>query len=80
MVNENFCKLTVGHGSTKFFRRVEILRKIFCEHAYSEREAQRLSSVEDVTAASAVQTWPRVLRCSAIDFLDGAGEGKKREA
>ena len=48
-------KPTVGHGSTKFFRRAEIFAHIlFCKH-YSEPEAARLSSVEDVTATSAVQ-------------------------
>jgi hypothetical protein len=44
----------VPHSSTKFFSSHENLeRKIFV-YAHSEREARRVSSVEDVTAARAV--------------------------
>jgi hypothetical protein len=39
----------------KIFRRTKILNDFFV-HAHSEREAQRVSSVEDVTATSPVQS------------------------
>jgi hypothetical protein len=50
-----FSKSTVRHSSTKIFRRAEIFaRNLFAEHN-SEPEAERLSSVEDVTATRMMQ-------------------------
>ena len=46
---------TVPHGSTKFFPSHGNLHEKFWVQADSEREAARVSSVEDVTATGAVQ-------------------------
>jgi hypothetical protein len=51
LVNENFSKPTVRHSSTIFFRRTEIFTQKIYANAYSEPEARRVSSGEDVTAA-----------------------------
>jgi hypothetical protein len=55
MVKETFFFLTVLNGSTKFFCRTKILIEKFSATAYSEREAGRVSSVEDVTATRTMQ-------------------------
>jgi hypothetical protein len=51
MVKENFFNVTVLNGSTKFFGRTKILIKKISATAYSEREAERVSSTGDVTVA-----------------------------
>ena len=56
MLNE-ISKPTVRNSSTIFFRRAGNLRTNSCRVHYSEPQALRLSSVEDVTATLAVQTF-----------------------
>lgn len=55
MVNEKFFNVTVLNGSTKFFGRTKILIEKISATAYSEREAERVSSIEDVTATRTMQ-------------------------
>jgi hypothetical protein len=65
MVNKNYFNVTVLNGSTKIFYRTKILIKKISAIGYSEREARRVSSGEEVTATSAVQreiSWDRKQR------------------
>jgi hypothetical protein len=57
LLKENFRKLTVGHGSTKFFRRAEIFAKKFSRRTLSKPSTGSLSSVENVTATRMMQRY-----------------------
>jgi ribonuclease P protein component len=66
-------KPTERHGSTKIFRRAEIFaQQLFREH-HSEPEALRLSSVENVTATSAVHPRVKSLPSLQDNFKEESG-------